>query len=136
LLAGFQPFDLRAANRDWRGYLADSASSQHSTLNQIHAENVAKLQVTWTYRTGDAREDNRSQIQCNLLVIDGVLYGPSPQLKFFAPDTAKAEASGGDALSAIPSTYLAGGKQFVVIGSGGGKMSTPSGDTYVAFALP
>ena len=37
---------------------------------------------------------------------------------------------------ATPSTYLAGGRQFVVIACGGGKMGTPSGDAYVAFALP
>jgi quinoprotein glucose dehydrogenase len=37
---------------------------------------------------------------------------------------------------ATPSTYLAGGRQFVVIACGGGKMGTKSGDAYVAFALP
>jgi quinoprotein glucose dehydrogenase len=37
---------------------------------------------------------------------------------------------------ATPSTYEAGGRQFVVIAAGGGKMGTPSGDAYVAFALP
>ena len=33
-------------------------------------------------------------------------------------------------------TYEAGGRQFVVIACGGGKMGTKSGDSYVAFALP
>ena len=37
---------------------------------------------------------------------------------------------------ATPSTYSVGGKQFVVIAAGGGKMGTKSGDAYVAFALP
>ena len=37
---------------------------------------------------------------------------------------------------ATPSTYAVGGRQFVVIAAGGGKMGTPSGDSYVAFALP
>jgi quinoprotein glucose dehydrogenase len=37
---------------------------------------------------------------------------------------------------ATPSTYMAGGKQYVVIAAGGGKMGTPPGDAYVAFALP
>ena len=37
---------------------------------------------------------------------------------------------------ATPSTYLINGKQYVVIASGGGKLGTKSGDTYVAFALP
>ena len=37
---------------------------------------------------------------------------------------------------ATPATYEAGGKQYVVIAAGGGKMGTKSGDAYVAFALP
>jgi quinoprotein glucose dehydrogenase len=37
---------------------------------------------------------------------------------------------------ATPSTYSVGGRQFVVIACGGGKMGTKSGDAYVAFALP
>ena len=37
---------------------------------------------------------------------------------------------------ATPATYMIDGRQFVVIACGGGKMGTPSGDAYVAFALP
>ncbi len=38
---------------------------------------------------------------------------------------------------AVPSTYMANGKQYVVIpATGGGKLGTPTGDGYVAFALP
>ncbi len=37
---------------------------------------------------------------------------------------------------ATPITYQRKGKQYVVIACGGGKMGTPSGDYYVAFALP
>ena len=37
---------------------------------------------------------------------------------------------------ATPATYSVGGRQFVVIACGGGKLGTKSGDAYVAFALP
>jgi quinoprotein glucose dehydrogenase len=37
---------------------------------------------------------------------------------------------------ATPSTYMSGGRQFVVIAAGGGKLGLPSSDTYVAYALP
>jgi len=37
---------------------------------------------------------------------------------------------------ATPATYLANGRQYVVIACGGGKMGTKSGDAYMAFALP
>ena len=38
--------------------------------------------------------------------------------------------------NATPATYEVNGRQFVVIGAGGGKSSAPTGGTYVAFALP
>ena len=37
---------------------------------------------------------------------------------------------------ATPITYAAGGRQFVVVAAGGGKLGRPSGSTFVAFALP
>ena len=37
---------------------------------------------------------------------------------------------------ATPAVYRAGERQFVVVACGGGKLGTPSGDRYVAFALP
>ena len=37
---------------------------------------------------------------------------------------------------ATPATYEAGGRQFLVIACGGGKIGSPSGDTWLAFALP
>ncbi len=36
---------------------------------------------------------------------------------------------------ATPATYMVNGKQYVVIACGGGKMGTPSGDVYMAYAL-
>jgi quinoprotein glucose dehydrogenase len=37
--------------------------------------------------------------------------------------------------NATPAVYEAGGKQYVVIGCGGGKWGAPSGGSYVAFTL-
>jgi len=37
---------------------------------------------------------------------------------------------------ATPAVYSAGGKQYVVVACGGGKLGTASGDSYVAYALP
>lgn len=77
-----------AASENWPTYLGDKSSSHYSSLKQINAKNVHRLQLAWTYRAGDGRADNRSQIQCNPLIIDGVLYGTSPQLKLLALDAA------------------------------------------------
>jgi quinoprotein glucose dehydrogenase len=37
---------------------------------------------------------------------------------------------------ATPATYSVNGRQYVVIAAGGGKLGSPSGDAYVAYALP
>jgi quinoprotein glucose dehydrogenase len=46
------------------------------------------------------------------------------------------EAASPAAGNATPAIYAVEGRQFVVIGAGGGKWGSPSGGTYVAFALP
>ena len=74
------------ADKNWPVYEGDFASSQYSRLDQINLQNVKKLKVAWIYHTGD--KNTQSQIQCNPLVIDGVLYGSSPELKIFALDAA------------------------------------------------
>jgi quinoprotein glucose dehydrogenase len=38
--------------------------------------------------------------------------------------------------NATPAVYEVAGRQYVVIGAGGGKWGAPSGGSYVAFALP
>ncbi|MGI8673130.1 MAG: hypothetical protein ACR2LU_11050 [Luteitalea sp.] len=73
---------------DWTAHGADAGHRQYSPAAQLTPANVARLQVAWTYRTGDARPDGRSQMQCNPIVIDGVLYATSAQLKVFALDAA------------------------------------------------
>ena len=78
----------RAARVDWRAHGADAAHTQHSPAALITPANVSRLRVAWTYKTGDGRADNRSQIQCNPIVVDGVLYASSAQLKIFALDAA------------------------------------------------
>lgn len=78
----------RVAQIDWRAHGADAAHTQHSPADLITPANVSRLRVAWTYKTGDGRADNRSQIQCNPIVVDGVLYASSAQLKIFALDAA------------------------------------------------
>jgi quinoprotein glucose dehydrogenase len=44
--------------------------------------------VAWTYRTGDARAEGRSQIQCNPIVVEGALYATTTRVETFALDAA------------------------------------------------
>src|SRR5204863_9790153 len=61
---------------------------RYSSLTQIDTSNVGQLKVAWTYSSHDADTVNHSQIQCNPIVVDGVVYGTSPQLKLLAIDAA------------------------------------------------
>ncbi len=76
---------------NWDMYLGGPGTNQYSPLDQINRENASNLQVAWVYHSGDADSLNRSQIQCNPLIIDGILYGSSPALKFFALNAATGE---------------------------------------------
>ena len=76
------------ADRDWPAHGGDAGHTQSSAAAQITTANVSRLQVAWTYRSGDARPEGRSQIQCNPIVVHGVLYATTPQLKVFALDAA------------------------------------------------
>ncbi len=76
------------AAENWGHYLGDPATTQYSKLVQIDTANVGELRIAWSYASGDRDSLNRSQIQCNPLVIDGTLYGTNPELKAFALDAA------------------------------------------------
>ena len=75
-------------DRGWPAHGGDPGHQQYSPLAQIHRGNVTSLQVAWTYRSGGASPENRSQIQCNPIVVGGVLYATSPAIRVFALDAA------------------------------------------------
>jgi quinoprotein glucose dehydrogenase len=61
----------------WPAY-AGAAGARSSTLSQISAANVGKLQVAWTYRTGelgrDARDGEKLTFEATPIHFDGRLY--------------------------------------------------------------
>ncbi len=74
------------AYSSWPSYGGSSERIRYSSLTQIDTTNVAQLQVAWTYSSRDVDTANHSQIQCNPIIVDGILYGTSPQMKLFAVD--------------------------------------------------
>ncbi len=71
----------------WEVYNGGNDAIKYSSLTQIDTANVSQLEVAWSYHTGDA-DSSGSQIQCNPIIIAGVLYGVGPQMKLFAIDAA------------------------------------------------
>lgn len=78
-----------AAQADWAAYHGSSAQTHYSTLEQINTANVGKLREVWRYDSGDEFKD--SEMQCNPLVIGGVLYGTTPKLRVVALNAATGE---------------------------------------------
>ena len=75
------------AEREWRSYLGDLASRQWSPLDAVDRSNVHRLERVWTYHAG-APASAGLQMQVNPLIVEGVLYGVSPNLTLFAVDAA------------------------------------------------
>jgi quinoprotein glucose dehydrogenase len=71
---------------EWRIYGGGSDSIRYSRLGQITPQNVGRLQVAWRFDSGD--EFDGSEMQCNPVIVDGVLYATTPKLRVVALDAA------------------------------------------------
>ena len=71
------------AGRDWPEYLGGPERNHYSALDQINASNVGQLKVAWEFHTGEFGD-----VQCNPIIIDGVLYGGTVKSEVFALDAA------------------------------------------------
>ena len=82
--------NLDEKNVDWRTYGGDPAGSRYSELSQINLQNVKNLQLAWSYDTGENKPTDARKlvIPCQPIVVNGVMYGTTPQLKLFAADAA------------------------------------------------
>ncbi|MDX2249497.1 MAG: PQQ-binding-like beta-propeller repeat protein [Bacteroidia bacterium] len=76
--------------KDYPAYGGNKANNRYSPLTQITAANVHDLQVAWTYFAKDTtRAASRlREIQCQPIVVDGVLYGTTAELNLFALNAA------------------------------------------------
>lgn len=76
---------------EWRSYLGGPDRNHYSSLDQINRDNVSQLEVAWIYHSGDHRGDNRSEMQANPIIVDGVLFSTTPGIKAIALDAATGE---------------------------------------------
>src|SRR4051794_17525930 len=70
----------------WQKATGNSDGNKYSSLTEIDTNNVNQLQVAWEFHTGDMDTAAHSQIQCNPIIVDGIIYFTSPMLKVFAVD--------------------------------------------------
>ncbi|MFN2438084.1 MAG: PQQ-binding-like beta-propeller repeat protein [Chitinophagaceae bacterium] len=83
-------FDLNEYT-GWKTYAGTKDGMRYSSNDQINIDNVSQLQIAWSYSTNDKDTGNRTQNQCNPIIVDGILYGTSPRLKLFALNAATGE---------------------------------------------
>ncbi|MFC5409333.1 PQQ-binding-like beta-propeller repeat protein [Larkinella bovis] len=75
--------------RDWPNYGGNKAGNRYSPLTQINTQNVKNLEIAWRYDASEKPDPNNPRrggraIQCQPIVVNGVLYGTTPELKLFA----------------------------------------------------
>jgi quinoprotein glucose dehydrogenase len=73
------------AYRDWR-VVGGANNIHYSSLDQVNRSNVQGLEVAWRFDSHDEYEG--SELQCNPIMIDGVLYATTPRLRVVALDAA------------------------------------------------
>jgi quinoprotein glucose dehydrogenase len=71
------------ATREWREYLGGPDRNHYSSLDQINVDNAKQLKVAWEYHTQDS-----GQIQCNPIIVDGVVYAMTATVQPFALNAA------------------------------------------------
>jgi quinoprotein glucose dehydrogenase len=72
--------------KNWEVYGGTAECIRYSSLSQVDTSNVNQLEVAWVYKSGDADTLFNSEIQCNPIVVNGIMYGTTPRLKLFAVD--------------------------------------------------
>ena len=100
------PEPLPVDRSGWSHYGGDAGGSRYSSLSQINRDNVAQLQVAWTYRTGemsheeDAMDNQTGCAQCHTgdskfeatpILADGRLYLSTPWNRIIAIDPESGE---------------------------------------------
>ena len=88
LVAGAVAFGA-GGDDEWTSWGRDPGGQRYSPLKSIDRGNVAKLQVAWTFHTGDAYQplhERATAFEATPLYVDGTLFLSTPLGKVFALD--------------------------------------------------
>lgn len=79
-----------AINEEWRTFTGTNAGMRYVKQGDITPENVKELTIAWEYDTGDSIGKG-STIPTTPLMVEGMLYGVSPNQHLFALDARTGE---------------------------------------------
>ena len=74
-------FSAGSAYGGWSSYGGGPEQIRYSSLTQINRSNVRRLEVAWTYDSGET-----GGLQANPIVVDGVLFTTTPKHRVVALD--------------------------------------------------
>lgn len=85
---GLTPVEPEKAQKDWAHYGNTEGGSRFAALDQINRTNVDKLQVAWTYHTGDVAESdgNGAEDQLTPLQVGNKVFICTPHNNLIALD--------------------------------------------------
>ncbi len=78
-----------AQSHDWKTVGGDAGCMRYSSLKQIDRTNVHRLQLAWTYHTGELVDGKGKTIECTPLIIDGWMYITTAERRVVALDAAQ-----------------------------------------------
>ena len=88
--AGFAALAVAAVSVGWPHYGGDQGGSRYSALADVNRGNVSRLALAWTWKTGEraleAYGTRPGAFEATPLMIDGVLYFPTPYNRLIALD--------------------------------------------------
>ena len=74
--------------KDWPVYGGNKAGNRYSPLTTVNLQNVKNLKIAWQYDARDkadtGKQGRQREIQCQPIVVNGILYGTTPNLDLFA----------------------------------------------------
>src|SRR3989442_15672527 len=92
LLLGLAPAALDAQEVDWSANGRDAQGTRYSPASQITRQNVSRLEVAWTYRTGETdprfKTEKPTAFEATPLLVDGTMYLGTPLGRVIALDPA------------------------------------------------
>jgi quinoprotein glucose dehydrogenase len=84
------PIDYSGPTGEWREYAGDKGGMHYSPLDQVSRENVGRLELAWTHRSGDVHpgdaENAPTNFQVTPLVVNDTLFYCTGFMRVFALD--------------------------------------------------
>ncbi len=92
LLLGGAPVALQGQAVDWSANGRDAQGTRYSPASDITRQNITRLAVAWTYRTGETdprfKTKKETAFEATPLVVDGTMYLGTPLGRVIALDPA------------------------------------------------